>query len=176
MAAGYSGISAVFGSPDPMIGNTITLYSTLALICFFLIKRERLRQHFFNALTVPLIFGSKLAILWIIIGGLAEGVFIHTRHNTDVTVDWYFVLYAALNLLIVACLVFIRRMYYKVDYSINTIGPSAAISAIALTQAFFNGDDKQHAAVLQSLDQYAGGIRGRKRGLLNLPFGLFENG
>ncbi len=176
LGSGYSGISAVFGSPDPMIGNTITLYSTLALICFFLIKRERLRQHFFNALTVPLIFGSKLAILWIIIGGLTKGVFIHTRHNTDVTVDWYFVLYAVLNMLIVACLIFFRRMYYKVDYSINTIGPSAAISAIALTQAFFNGDDKQHAAVLQSLDQYAGGIRGRKRGLLNLPFGLFENG
>ena len=172
---GYSGLPAVFGSPDPMIGNTVTLYSTLAVISFLLIKRERLRQHFFNALTVPLIFGSVAATVWIIAGGLGKGVFIHTRHDDYVQVDWYFVLYAVLNMLIAASLIFSRRMYFKVDYSINTIRPSAAIDAIALTEAFFQGDDKQHAAVLQSLDQYAGGIRGRKRGLLNLPFGLFEN-
>jgi choline dehydrogenase-like flavoprotein len=175
---GYSGIGAVYGSPDPMIGNTVTLYSTLAVICYLLIKRERLRQHFFNALTVPLIFGAITATIWIIMGGLLhKGVWIHIRHdkNTVVQVDWYFVLYAVLNMGIVAALVFFRRLYYKVDYSVNTISPSAAVDAIALTNAFFKGDDKQHAAVLQSLDQYSGGIRGRKRGLLNLPFGLFEN-
>ena len=178
LTSGLSGLSAVYGSPDPMIGNTVTLYSTLAVICFLLIKRERLRQHLFNALTVPLIFGAITATIWIIVGGvLHKGVWIHIRadKNTLVQVDWYFVLYAVLNTGIAAVLIFFRTMYYKVDYSINTISPSAAVDAIALTQAFFGGDDKQHSAVLQSLDQYAGGIRGRKRGLLNLPFGLFEN-
>ncbi len=175
LTPGDHGLSAVFGSTDPMIGNTVTLYSTLAVISFLLIKRERLRQHFFNALTVPLIFGSMLAIIWIILGGLRNGVWIHTRHDSYVTVDWYFVLYAVLNMVVVTTMTVLRRIYYNVDYSINTIGPSGAIDAIALTQAFFNGNDKQHAAVLQLLDQYAGGIRGRKRGLLNLPFGLFEN-
>jgi hypothetical protein len=173
--SGYVGISAVFGSPDPMIGNTVTLYSTLALISYLLIKRERLRQHFFNALTVPLIFGSLVAILWLIFGGRATGVRIQTRHDTYAIVNWYFVVYAVFNLGIAFLLIFFRRMYYSVDYSINSISPSAAINAIALTQALFVADDKYCAAVLQSIDQYAGGIRGRKRGLLNLPFALLEN-
>jgi hypothetical protein len=172
---GYRGISAVYGSPDPMIGNTVTLYSTLALISFFLIKRERLRQHFFNALTVPLIFGSLVATLWVIIGGRSTGIGILTRHGSRAFADWYFVGYAVFNMLIAFLMISFRRMYYRVDYAINSISPSAAINAIALTRAFFNGDDKYHAAVLQSIDSYAGGIRGRKRGLLNLPFSLMEN-
>jgi hypothetical protein len=172
---GDHGLAAVFGSPDPMIGNTVTLYATLAVISFLLIKRERLRQHFFNALTVPLIFGAMTAVAWIIIGDIRGGVLIQTRHNGYVTVDWYFVLYAVLNLAIVAAMVFCRRLYYRVDYSVNTLAPSAAIDVIALARAFFNANEKHSAAVLQSIDGYAGGIRGRKRGLLNLPFGLFEN-
>ena len=179
---GDHGLSAVFGSPDPMIGNTVTLYSTLAVISFLLIKRERLRQHFFNAITVPLTFGAFTAIAWVIIGGLRGGVWIFIRHADPVTgnpvavtADWYFILYGVLNLSMVAVMVFFRRMYYKVDYAVNTLGPSAAIDAIALTQAFFDANDKQTAAVLQSIDRYVGGIRGRKRGMLNLPFGLFEN-
>jgi choline dehydrogenase-like flavoprotein len=172
---GNSGLSAVYGSPDPMIGNTVTLYATLAVISFLLIKRERLRQHFFNAINVPLSFGAFMAIVWIIIGGIRGGVWIQTRHAGPVTVDWYFILYGILNLALIAVMVYFRRMYYNVDYSINSLGPSGAIDAIALTKAFFNANDKQSAAVLQSIDRYVGGIRGRKRGLLNLPFGLFEN-
>ncbi len=175
LGAGYSGLGAVYGSPDPMVGNTVTLYTALAVICWLLVGRERLRQHFFNALTVPLIFGSVVSILWIIIADISGGVYLHTRHDTYVQVDWYFILYAVLNLMVVFCLVLLRRMYYRVDYSINTLGPSAAIDAMALTHAFFNSDEKKNSAVLQLIDQYAGGISGRKRGLLNLPFSLFEN-
>jgi hypothetical protein len=172
---GNSGLAAVYGSPDPMIGNTVTLYTTLAVICFLLIKREGLRQHFFNAINVPLSFGAFTAIAWIIIGGIRGGVLIQTRHAGAVSVDWYFILYGILNLILIAVMVYFRRMYYNVDYSINSLGPSGAIDAIALTKAFFNANEKQSAAVLQSIDRYVGGIRGRKRGLLNLPFGLFEN-
>ena len=174
---GRSGISAVFGYPDPMIGNTVTLYSTLALIAFLLVKRVSLRTHFFNTLIVPLTAGSIVAILWIIIGGLTGGVCIYTRliPQTAVQVDWYFVLYAVFNLLIITLLVAFRKMYYNVDYGINTISPSAAVNILAMTDAFFKGDSKHHSAVLKSIDQYVGGIRGRKRGIMNLPFGLFEN-
>ncbi|MGZ3822448.1 MAG: GMC family oxidoreductase N-terminal domain-containing protein, partial [Mucilaginibacter sp.] len=174
---GSCGISAVFGNPDPMLGNTVTLYSTLSLIAFFLIKRDKLRQHLFNSLTVPLVFGGIVAILWLIIGDLNGGVFILTRLDpaTAVQADWYFVLYAVFNLSIVTLLISFRQMYYRVDYSINTLSPSAAINIVAMTDAFFKGDSKHHSAVLKSIDQYIGGIRGRKRGLMNLPFGLFEN-
>jgi len=174
---GEGEISAVFGNPDPMIGNTVTLYSTLALISFILVKRDKLRQHFFNTLIVPLSAGCIVSLLWLIIGGLSGGVFIQTRLNppTEIQADWYFVLFAVFNLLIITLLITFRQMYYNVDYAINTLSPSAAINVVAMTDAFFGGDSKQHSAVLKSIDQYAGGIRGRKRGLLNLPFGLFEN-
>src|SRR5664279_1667051 len=172
---GSHGLSAVYGSPDPMIGNTVTLYTTLAVISFLLIKRERLRQHFFNAINVPLSFSAFTAIAWIIVGGMRGGVWIQTRHAGPVTVDWYFILFGILNLTLIAVMVYFRRLYYNVDYSINSLGPSGAIDAMALTKAFFNANEKQSAAVLQSIDRYVGGIRGRKRGLLNLPFGLFEN-
>ncbi|MEP6613304.1 MAG: GMC family oxidoreductase N-terminal domain-containing protein [Mucilaginibacter sp.] len=173
--SGTRGISAIFGNPDPMIGNTVTLYATLALIALFLIKRDKLRQHFFNTLIVPLVAGSVTALLWLIIGDISGGVFIHTRFNTVVSADWYFVLFAVLNVLIITLLVAFRKMYYNVDNAINTLSPSAAINVVAMIGAFFNGDGKQQSAILKSIDQYVGGIRGRKRGLMNLPFGLFEN-
>ena len=163
--SGNSGLSAIYGSPDPMIGNTVTLYTTLAVISFLLIKRERLRQHFFNAINVPLSFGALTAVLWIIVGGIRGGVWIQTRHAGAVTVDWYFILYGILNLSLIAVMVYFRRLYYNVDYSINSLGPSGAIDAIALTKAFFNANEKQSAAVLQSIDRYVGGIRGKEKGI-----------
>jgi hypothetical protein len=184
---GDSGIGAVFGSPDPMIGNTVTLYSTLALISFLQVRREQLRAFLFNPLIVPLLFGSLLSLIWIIAGDSTGGVFIQTRKTlTALTAgsdagtppaqaDWYFILYAAVGLGIGGLMISLRRFFYRVDYSINTINPSAAIDARALTDAFYGGSDQQQAQILQSIDDYVSGIKGRKRGLLNLPFGLFEN-
>ncbi len=178
---GSHGIPAVFGYPDPMIGNTVTLYSTLALISFFLVKRVKLRPNFFNALIVPLTAGAAAALLWLVIGGLTGGVAIVTRPDTlampgiKVTVDWYFVLFALFNVMLIMLLVTFRKMYYNVDCGINTLSPSASINIMAMTGAFFNADNKHQAEVLKSVDQYVGGIRGRKRGLMNLPFGLLEN-
>ncbi|TWV98864.1 hypothetical protein [Chitinophaga pinensis] len=83
------GIGAVFGAPDPMIGNTVTLYSTLAVLCLFLINKEALRNHFFNALIIPLFAGGSIAVLWLIIGDLNGGVFITTRSGAAVQVNWY---------------------------------------------------------------------------------------
>ncbi|WP_426672143.1 GMC family oxidoreductase N-terminal domain-containing protein [Mucilaginibacter sp. McL0603] len=174
---GKYGLPAVFGNPDPMIGNTVTLYATLAIISFLLVKRNKLREAFFNTLIVPLTCGAAVALLWLIIGGITGGVFIQTRLNppTKISVDWYFVIFSLFNLGIIVLLVAFRKMYYTVDYAINTLSPSAAVNIVAMTGAFFGGNNKQHTAVLKSIDQYVGGIRGRKRGLMNLPFGLFEN-
>jgi GMC oxidoreductase len=184
---GDSGIGAVFGSPDPMIGNTVTLYSTLALVSFLQVRREQLRAFLFNPLIVPLLFGSLLSLIWIIVGDITGGVFIQTRKTlTALTAgsdagappaqaDWYFILYAAAGLGISGLMISLRRLFYRVDYSINTIDPSAAIDAQALTDAFYGGSEKEQALILQSIDDYVSGIKGRKRGLLNLPFGLFEN-
>lgn len=184
---GASGISAVFGFPDPMIGNTVTLYSTLCLLSFLQVKREQLRAFLFNALTIPIFASSALALLWLLIGGIHGGVYIVTRGQLvagapgvgqalGVTqVDWYFVLQGIGGIALCVLLVSLRRMFYRVDYSVNSISPSAAIDCMALHNALYQGDDQQHARILQSVDAYAGGITGRKRGLLNLPFAVFEN-
>lgn len=173
---GSAGISAVFGNPDPMIGNTVTLYSTLSIIAFFLVKREKLRPRLFHTLSIPLIFGGMVSLCWVLFSSMHGGVWIHTRQGTAVQANWYFILHAMICFIAAALLIGFRKMYFKVDYAISTVSPSAAINILALTDAFFGGDNKQQVSILRSVDQYAGGISGRKRGLLNLPFGLFENG
>ncbi|MEP7142035.1 MAG: GMC family oxidoreductase N-terminal domain-containing protein [Ferruginibacter sp.] len=172
---GSNGLSAVFGSPDPMIGNAATLYATLACLSSFLIKREKLRNHFFNAIIIPLLLGGALSILWLIGGDLAGGVFILTRHDGAVSVNWYFPLFACIHFLIATLMTWFRKLYYTIDYSVNTLSPSAALDVMALSNAFFNTDNQQQSTELHLVDRYAGGIRGRRRGLLNLPFALFEN-
>ncbi|HLG32101.1 MAG TPA: GMC family oxidoreductase N-terminal domain-containing protein, partial [Ignavibacteriaceae bacterium] len=172
---GSSGFSAVFGYPDPMLGNTIALYSTLSLISFLLIKHDKLRDHFFGLILFPLVFGSIISVLWVITGNLISSVDILTRIGNSVHADWYFILYASLNLTIATVMITFRKMYYNVDYAISTLNPSTSKNILALTNAFFKSDSKHQSEVLQSIDQYMGGMRGRKRGLLNLPFALLEN-
>lgn len=181
---GSSGISAVYGYPDPMVGNTIILYGTLGLISLLLVKRDKLRNSFFSLIFFPLAFGSIVFLLWIIVGNFISTVSIAIRdyvivdgvkQHLTITIDWYFVLYALVYFIIASVMIIFRKMYYNVDYAITTLNPSTSRNIIALTNAFFNSDAKHDSEVLQSIDQYMGGMRGRKRGLLNLPFALLEN-
>lgn len=172
---GADGASAVFGNPDPMIGNTLILYSTMALIAFLLAGHEKLRSRLFHTLSIPLIFGGAVSLCWVLIGSIHGGVAIHTRQHTIVLVNWYFILHAVVCFLIAFLLLAVRRMYFKVDYGINTVSPTAALNILALTSAFYGGDNQEQVGILRSVDRYVGGVSGRKRGLLNLPFGLFEN-
>jgi hypothetical protein len=172
---GTGGIGAVFGNPDPLISNTTVLYSTLTMIAFLLAKREKLRPALFHTLSIPLIFGGIVSLLWILFSSMQGGVWIHTRVDTTVQANWYFILHAIICFLLAFLLIGFCRMYFKTDYAVNTLTPSAAINILALTNAFFSTDNKQQVSILRSVDRYVGGINGRKRGLLNLPFGLFEN-
>ena len=172
---GDGGFEAVYGSPDPQLGNTITLYSTLGFLAFLLINRHALRVYLFDIILFPLTIGSGLTLLWITIGGIVSDVTILTRTGNSVSVDWYFVLKPIVQALVAFAMISVRKMYYNIDCGVNTLSPSSAINVMALTDALFEGDAKHHSAVLQSIDRYVGGIRGRKRGLMNLPFGLLEN-
>ena len=172
---GETGLSAVFSSPDPMLGNTLTLSSTLGFIAFLLIKRVHLRPYFFNSLVVPMLFGGLVSLLWITVGDMVGEVVIETRSGGPVAVDWYFMLIGGINIGLASLLIQFRRMYFKVDYGINVVSPSAALAILALADTLFETTDKQRSAILHSIDRYAGTLQGRKRGLLNLPFGFFEN-
>jgi hypothetical protein len=174
---GDTGLAAIFGYPDPLISNTLTLYVTLTLVSFLLISRDRLRQYFYPILLFPLISGAIISLIWVTIGSINSTVLFATRVNPTNPVffaDWYFILHAFTCLLVAFFMIILRKMYYNIDYGITSISPSAAINIIALTGVFFGGDSKQHSSILKSIDQYVGGITGRKRGLLNLPFGLLE--
>lgn len=177
---GRYGFGAIFGFPDPMVGNTVTLYGTLSLLAFLQVKRRKLRDAFFNPLLVPLFFGSAVALLWVIAGD-ARGGWVQTRHVNEngepvkVPAYWYFILFACFNLLVSYLLIASRTLLYRIDYAINALSPSGAANAMAIEGCLFDADARQQAVVLKAIDQYAGGIAGRRRGLLNLPFSLFEN-
>jgi choline dehydrogenase-like flavoprotein len=172
---GDTGLEAVFGYPDPSLGNTLTLYSTIAFVSIMLAVSERLRQYFFSVLILPFAIGAIVTVPILILTDIFSDLTIQTRAGTEVIADWYFVFIIIFNLLVFTVLTALRKMYYNIDYTVSSISPSGAKNIIALADAFYGGDAKKHSAILISIDQYVGGIRGRKRGLLNFPFWLVEN-
>ena len=171
---GVSGLSGVYGFPDPMIGNTLTFYGTLSFISYILINRFRLRQHLFGVIIVPLLLSGIIALLWILLGDAKGTVLFETRQHTFFSADWYYVLLAIFNISIASLLLMFRKLYFRIDYSLNNLSPAAANVIVGMTQAFFDSDNQTNSSVLKSVDLYVGGIHGRKRGLLNMPFGLME--
>jgi len=181
LGEGKEGLSAIFGYPDPLISNTVTFYGALSVLFFLQVRREQLRAYLFNPVVMPLLAGSVLSLIWIIVADMHGGALIKTRHCDEsgclyTRADWYFVLEGLIGILICFALIGLRRLFYSADYGLNSINPSTAICFVAITETFFDGDNKQHAQMLRSVDSFIGGIRGRKRGLLNLPFAIFENG
>jgi len=171
---GESGLGAVYGYPDPSLGNTLTLYSTVAFLSLMLAVSDKLRFYLFSVLALPFSVGAAATILVFIFKDVFSEMAIQTRAGTLVQADWYFVLFIIFNILIFALLIAIRKMSFNIDHSISSINPSGAKNILALSDAFFGGDSKKHSSILISIDQYIGGIRGRKRGLLNFPFWLVE--
>jgi choline dehydrogenase-like flavoprotein len=190
---GTAGIKAIFGYPDPLISNTITFYGTIGVLFLIQVSREQLRAYLFNPTIIPLLAGSVLALAWFVIGEMRhKGIPITIRHLPGPIVNplpdpiaipsemahiaWYFGVEGVLGLSLCLTVIGLRRWSYQADYGVNTVSPSAAFSFLAMAQAFFGGDDKQRTEMLGSVDNYMGSIRSRKRGLLNAPFGIFENG
>jgi len=172
---GKSGLDAVFGYPDPTLGNTFTLYLTVAFISILLAISEKLRHYLFGVLLFPFFVGIIITIPLFIIKDISGDFLIKTRTGSNVEVNWYFMIFVIANIYIFAGLLALRKMYYDIDFVITSISPSGAKNVIALASAFFGGDSKKNAWILQMIDQYIGGIKGRKRGLLNFPFWLVEN-
>ncbi|MCI0489622.1 MAG: GMC family oxidoreductase N-terminal domain-containing protein [Blastocatellia bacterium] len=178
---GSSGLGAVYGYPDPQLGNTVTRYATLSLLAFLMAGRERLRDYLFGVLLFGFVITLLGSVLWLIVGGMKSGVEIKTRVITEwyallpVIVDWYFMLQAAGSALVVALAIGLRKMYYNVDHLITALNPSSARNVMALHDAIYSGSAADNAAILQKIDRHVADIRGRKRGLLNFPFWLVEH-
>ncbi|HSB09918.1 MAG TPA: GMC family oxidoreductase N-terminal domain-containing protein [Blastocatellia bacterium] len=174
-ANGSSGLGAVFGYPDPQLGNTVTMAATMSLLSFLMARRVKLRDYLLGVLLFGLVLKVAGEGLWSIAGPLT-GIGIQTRIPSVVAqVDWYFVLAAALDALVVALIIALRKMYYDIDYTINSLNPSSARNVIGFHESIFDGNAEDGAAVLQKIDRHVAGIRGRKRGLLNFPFWIVEH-
>ncbi|MEO8446442.1 MAG: GMC family oxidoreductase N-terminal domain-containing protein [bacterium] len=172
---GKSGLGAVYGYPDPTLGNALTLYFTVAFIAILLAVSEKLRQYFFGVLLFPFFVGIVMTIVLFIYKDLLSAVNFITRDGGTVHADWYFMFFILVNVIVYAVMISLRKMSFNVDYIISSMSPSGAKNIMALASAFFNADPKRQSSILISIDQYIGGIRGRKRGLLNFPFWLVEN-
>ena len=175
LADGSHGLGAVYGHPDPQLGNAITRFSTMSLLAFLLARREKLRDY----LTGVLIFGFVVTLagscLFVVFAGMLGKAYILTRSGNAATVDWYFVLQVALDSLVVALLIGLRKMVYNIDYVINALNPTSAQNVGALHIALYASGPVDNAAVVQKIDQHVAGIHGRKRGLLNFPFWMVEH-
>ncbi|MEO6695413.1 MAG: GMC family oxidoreductase N-terminal domain-containing protein, partial [Ignavibacteria bacterium] len=173
--AGNSGLEAIYGYPDPTLGNTFTLYMTVAFISILLAKSEKLRHYLFGVLLFPFFVGALLTVPLFIIKDLSGEFLIYTRGGNLIQADWYFMFFIIFNIIIFILLISLRKMYYNVDFMISSISPSSAKNVIALADAFYENNSKNKSSILIMIDQYIGGIRGRKRGLLNFPFWVVEN-
>jgi choline dehydrogenase-like flavoprotein len=171
--SGASGISAVFGFPDPQLGNTITMFVTMSLLAFLMARRVKLRDYLQGVLVFALAVTVVGNGLWSIAGPwLGRGIL--TRGGVMAPVDWYFVLATALGGVAIVALLGLRKMYYDIDYTINALNPSSARNVITLHDAIYGDNGEDSALVLQRIDAHVAGIRGRKRGLLNFPFWIVE--
>ena len=173
---------AVYGYPDPQVSNTITKYATMSLIGFVICKREALREKLLVALVNGFTISFVASALWLLLGDLASDVRVHTRDGGLANVDWYFALNVVTDTSLAALILWLRRTYYDVDHGIVALSPSSAQHVMGLHEVLFEagvGDPVQTpilpAQVVQAIDRHVGSIRGRKRGLLNLPFWLLEN-
>jgi hypothetical protein len=168
-ADGASGLGAVYGYPDPQVGNTITKFTTMSLLAFLMARREKLRNYLFGALLLGLAVTFAGSVIWSIAGPLT-GTGIQTRAGGQARVDYYFAAAAAVNGLAIALLIGFRKMHYNIDYVINSLNPSSARNVIALHDSLYGGGPESNAAALRRIDAHVAGVRGRRRGLLNFPF------
>jgi len=169
------GWGAVFGYPDPLVSNVLTQYTTLGLIGFLVCRREALRERLVAPVVKAFVISALASLLWLL---LSEAR-VRTRTGGDADIQWYFALSVATGGLLAGLLLWLRRAYYDVDHGIVALSPSAAQHVLALHEALFEQPSelpapKLAAQVVQAIDRHVGGIRGRKRGLLNLPFALLE--
>ena len=166
---GEGAFAALFAGPDPTIGNTLTMQGVLLTLALMLMKRERLRDYFQCVITGGMFMTVVPGIVWLIVAPVG----LKSASGETVAVLPYFAGELILSAAILSALVALRRMYYNVEYTITSFTPSGARDIMALHDALF-GDEDQRSDVLQSIDRYAGSIRGRKRGLLNFPFVSIE--
>lgn len=173
--AGASGLSAVYGYPDPQLCNTITRFSTMSALAFLLAKREKLRDYLTSILIAGFAVTMVGSSVFLLLGTPTDHTRVVVRSGGVTHVDWYFALQIVADALMVGLLIGLRKMFYDVDYGINALNPSSAQNVAALHRALYGGGVVEDSAVVGKIDRHVAGISGSKRGLLNFPFWIVEH-
>ncbi|MVM39350.1 hypothetical protein GO730_20215 [Spirosoma sp. HMF3257] len=164
-------IGVLFHGPEPTLGNAVTMYSVIGLLCFLIARNESLRDFFVGTLLMGYLIRIIGALGWLIVAK----VYVSQPGGADVSIQSLFTLSLVINISLSAILTAFRRLYYNVEFTITSFYPSSARNVMCMHRALFPEGPEDSGEVLQAIDRYAGTIRGRKRGLLNFPFWLIEN-
>ncbi|HVZ41042.1 MAG TPA: GMC family oxidoreductase N-terminal domain-containing protein [Candidatus Kapabacteria bacterium] len=169
-----SAMYAICGGPDQSVVTTVTKFGVYSAIAFVLYARPRLRRFLMPTLVVPLCVSIAVAFLFTITG---PAIFI-TPGGESVAIGWY----APLDLILASTAVFgllgVRRMMYNVDYRVTSLRPASAECVMALHDALRERGQNPEISrrdVLVRIDEYIGGIKGRRRGLIGFPFFVLEH-
>jgi choline dehydrogenase-like flavoprotein len=167
------GWGAVYGYPDPLVCNTLTKYATMSVIGFVIATREELRENLLLVIVNGFLISVITSVAWLLFGDLISDVGVQTRGGSFANVDWYFAFNVACDAPVAALILALRKSYYNVDHGITALSATSARNVVALQDTLFP-ELPADGRLAQSIDRHVAGIRGRKRGLLNFPFGLLE--
>src|SRR5262249_3152294 len=116
---GTSGLSAVFGYPDPQLGNTITLLATMSLVSLLLGLRKRLREYQVPVLLLGFVVTMVCKAAYVPLASILGRNRIITRTGAITTADWYFIAAAAADAVAVGLIIGLRKLTYNIDNTIN---------------------------------------------------------
>ena len=68
-----------------------------------------------------------------------------------------------------------RKLRFNIDFLITALHPSEAMTTEAVIQSLYGKENTDTKSGLRKVNKYISDIRGRKRGLVNFPFWIFEN-
>jgi len=181
-----AGFGAIFGYPDSQLINALTAIATLGFLAFLIADREALRDKLIGVITLGAVVAVVASAGFLVLGDGFGELAVKVRPGWgEVYVDWYFMLLPAVAGGLALLLAVLHKMFWDVEYTISTFGPSAGRNVLALHEAFYrepNSDpfDDDRAAddgaeVLTRLDRHLSDLRGRKRGVISAPFALLEH-
>lgn len=166
-------LGAINSGPDPLISNSLTKYLTLCAIFSMMSRRTRMRRF----LEPSVVFGLSVTILGTVLFGLQGTTEIVMRDGPPHAVGWYMMVVLACDGLTLATMLWLRRFRYHTELQVSALGPASSDCVMALHSAYRETEQEPEAStseVLRRLDEHLVGIKGRLRGLMTFPFGVFE--
>jgi choline dehydrogenase-like flavoprotein len=168
----------IWGNPDPLVINTVTMLGTCGAICFLLWRRAPLRRYF----TAPLVIALTLMAIAAFVYALGGPLVVRPGGDMIAVIPAYLPVAGGVYALLLLVILGARSLLYNVDYNVTSLAPGSAECVMALHDALRekltpDGIDPLvwRREVLTRIDEHIAGIRGRRRGLVGFPFAIMEH-